>query len=85
MGVLYLFLRFLNLLRHVPQFFGCFDVPVTFYFSSQARRTMTSAKGSLHTMDINKTTNRKAEPALRALQLIFAIIVTGTDGYGMES
>lgn len=34
---------------------------------------------------MNIMTNIEVEFTLRALQLIFAIIVMGTDGYGMEN
>jgi hypothetical protein len=36
-------------------------------------------------MAINMAENRTVDFALRALQLIFAIIIMGTDGYGMEN
>ena len=35
-------------------------------------------------MAVKIAANRTVDIALRALQLIFAIIVMGTDGYGME-
>lgn len=40
-------------------------------------------KGLLNITAMNITTNIEVEIALRALQLIFAIIVMGTDGHGM--
>ena len=36
-------------------------------------------------MNINIAANRTVDLALRALQLIFAIIVMGADGYGTET
>jgi hypothetical protein len=39
----------------------------------------------LHIMAINMAENKALDYALRALQLIFAIIVMGTDGYGVQN
>lgn len=36
-------------------------------------------------MAVTIAENKMLHPALRALQLIFAIIVIGTDGYGTEN
>ncbi|KAK9428563.1 membrane-associating domain-containing protein [Lipomyces doorenjongii] len=43
-----------------------------------------SVKGLLHIMAMNIAANRTVDFALRALQLIFAIIVMGTDGYAIH-
>ncbi|WYZ38166.1 hypothetical protein EsH8_III_000080 [Colletotrichum jinshuiense] len=45
---------------------------------------MTTSVKSLHTMTMNIAANRTVGFALRALQLIFAIIVMGTDGYAIR-
>lgn len=63
-------------LRHFPQFFNYSTCPLP---PSESDHRL------LYTMAMNMAANKTVGFALRALQLIFAIIVMGTDGYGTEN
>lgn len=54
-------------------------------FKSFLLRKEIPLKGPLDIIVMNITTNIEVEFTLRALQLIFAIIVMGTDGHGMAN